>query len=168
LKGDKPDPDKAEWLYLKANCERQLLKHEAAVGTYTELLKVHSAGRFANAGRYEKALTFYKRGMFDLLLLHRLGQAAWGEEAGFGVDIWAHQLWGGSDWLSLLSSVIPPEKLFRRIKPNSFHAKVYENYKRFKELKDIDGLSYHAHKRAAHVIQGSVKEKRVLAKHCLL
>ena len=115
-----------------------------------------------------RASEFYKRGMFDLLLLHRLGQAAWGEEAGFGVDIWAHQLWGGSDWLSLLSSVIPPEKLFRRIKPNSFHAKVYENYKRFKELKDIDGLSYHAHKRAAHVIQGSVKEKRVLAKHCLL
>jgi len=36
--------------------------------------------------------------------------------------------------------------------------------KRFKELKDIDGLSYHAHKRAAHVIQGSVKEKESSSK----
>ena len=65
LKGDVPDSEKAEWLYLKANCERQLLKHEAAVDTYAGLLKIHPTGRFANAARYEKALTFYKRGMFD-------------------------------------------------------------------------------------------------------
>jgi hypothetical protein len=115
-----------------------------------------------------RASEFYKRGMFDLLLLHRLGQAAWGEDAAFAVDIWAHQLWGGSDWLSLLTSVIPAEKLFRHTKPGTFQAKVQENYNRFKELKDIDGLSYHAHKRAAHVIQGSVKDKRVLVKHCTL
>ncbi len=115
-----------------------------------------------------RASEFYKRGMFDLLLLHRLGQAAWGEDATFGVDIWAHQLWGGVDWLALLSSVIPPEKLFKRTKPGTFKAKVLANYKKFKEIRDIDNLNYHAHKRAAHVVQGSVKDKRVLAKHCIL
>jgi len=115
-----------------------------------------------------RASEFYKRGMFDLLLLHRLGQAAWGEDTAFSVDIWAHQLWGGVDWLALLSSIIPAEKLFKRAKPGSFKSKVLDKYNYFKGIKDIDGLSYHAHKRAAHVIQGSVKEKRVLAEHCIL
>lgn len=115
-----------------------------------------------------RASEFYKRGMFDLLLLHRLGQLAWGEDAAFSVDIWAHQLWGGSDWLSLLSSVIPAETLFRRTKPGTFREKVLKNYQHFKDLKDIEGLSYHAHKRAAKVIQGLTNPKPVLAKHCIL
>lgn len=54
----------AEWLYLKGNCERQLMKNDAAVGTYTELLNKHSGSRFENAARYELALTLHKMGRF--------------------------------------------------------------------------------------------------------
>ena len=59
-------PDKREeWLYLRANSERQLVKHEAAVSTYMMLLKDFPAGRFADAARYESALAFYKMGRFE-------------------------------------------------------------------------------------------------------
>jgi hypothetical protein len=115
-----------------------------------------------------RASEFYKRGMFDLLLLHRMGQVAWGEDANFGITITAHQLWGGSDWLALLSSVIKPSRLFKNTVEGTFKEKVRKQYKYFRGIEDIDGLRYHAHKRACHVVQGSVKEKRVLAKHCIL
>ena len=63
LKGDTGDK-KAEWLYLKANCERQLMKNDAAIQTYSQLLNQYGSSRFANVARYEKALTFYKMGQF--------------------------------------------------------------------------------------------------------
>jgi len=114
-----------------------------------------------------RASEFYKRGMFDLLLLHRLGQEAWGDTP-FGLKIFAHQLWGGADWLSLLSSVIRPKILFRRVKEGSFRDKVLNNFKKFKAIRDIDGLAYHAHKRACKVIQKKTNPKPVYASQCIL
>lgn len=67
-----PDDDAAEWLYLKANCERQLLKHETAAATYGRLLERYPASEFANAARYEVALTSYKRGEFDAAIAQAL------------------------------------------------------------------------------------------------
>ncbi|MDI6774181.1 MAG: tetratricopeptide repeat protein [Verrucomicrobiota bacterium] len=58
--GDK----RADWLYLKANCERQLLQHDAALKTYAELLNRHAQAPFANAARHETAVTLYKMGRF--------------------------------------------------------------------------------------------------------
>lgn len=55
---------KAEWMYLKANAERQLLKHDDAIQTYDQLLKDYPGCAFANAARYEKALTLYKMGKY--------------------------------------------------------------------------------------------------------
>lgn len=49
-----------EWLYLKANCERQLTRNADAVQTYAQMLKSYPSSQFANAARYEKALTLYR------------------------------------------------------------------------------------------------------------
>jgi len=115
-----------------------------------------------------RASEFYKRGSFDLLLLHRLGEEAWGEDVNFEVKIFVHQLWGGSDWLSLLTSVIPPEELFRGAKPGSFKDNVRQFYHKFKDIENIEKLNYHAHKRAAKVVQGQLNKTRVLARDCTL
>ncbi len=56
------DALRAEWLYLKANSERELLQSEAAVRTYAALLDRHSDSRFANAARFERAFTLYQMG----------------------------------------------------------------------------------------------------------
>ncbi|MDD4872735.1 MAG: tetratricopeptide repeat protein, partial [Kiritimatiellae bacterium] len=61
LKGNLPG-EKVEWLYLKANCERQLTKNEDAVRSYSQILTQHPNSNFENAARYETALTFYKMG----------------------------------------------------------------------------------------------------------
>lgn len=55
----------AEWLYLKANCERQLVRNEAAVNTYAALLQKHPEAAMADSAAYERALTFYKMGDFS-------------------------------------------------------------------------------------------------------
>lgn len=51
-----------EWLYLKANCERQLGRLDAAVASYADLLARYPKGAFSEAARYELALTYYKLG----------------------------------------------------------------------------------------------------------
>lgn len=114
-----------------------------------------------------RASEFYKRGMFDLLLLHRLGQEAWGEDASFSLNIFATQLWGGSDWLSLLTSVIPAKELFSG-DMSPFHKEVQSWYNKFMAIKDPDSMNYHAHRRAVKVVQGKIREKTLLASHCLL
>lgn len=114
-----------------------------------------------------RASEFYKRGMFDLLLLHRIGQEAWGEETPFGINLFATQLWAGSDWNSLLTTVIPPKELFQNPETR-FHKEVEQWYHKFKAVKDIDSLKYHSHKRAAKVIQGKTNKVKLIAKDCTL
>jgi TolA-binding protein len=65
LKANPPKEQVAEWLYLKANCERQLMHRDDAVKTYAALLDGYPASAFANAARYEKALTFFQKGAFQ-------------------------------------------------------------------------------------------------------
>ena len=52
----------AEWLYLKANCERQLGRLDGAVASYSQLLERHPKTTFSEAARYELALAYYKLG----------------------------------------------------------------------------------------------------------
>ncbi|MEI6562758.1 MAG: tetratricopeptide repeat protein [bacterium] len=54
-----------EWLYLKANCQRQVMKNEDAVVTYGELLKNYPQGDMAASAAYERALALYKLGRFQ-------------------------------------------------------------------------------------------------------
>lgn len=111
---------------------------------------------------------FYKRGMFDLLLLHRIGEYMWGEDVPFEIRLFATQMWGGADWLSLMTSVIPPEKLFKDAEEGSFASEVEKNYHKFAEVEDVNGASYHAYNRAAKVVQGKIRGQSLLAKHCIL
>lgn len=57
--------NEAEWLYLKANCLRQLLRHALAADTYRLLRKAYPASRLAQAGRYELALALYNDGKYE-------------------------------------------------------------------------------------------------------
>jgi TolA-binding protein len=52
----------AEWLYLKANCERQLRNHPAALQSYTDFASRYPADPLATAAAYEKTLTHYRAG----------------------------------------------------------------------------------------------------------
>jgi TolA-binding protein len=54
----------SEWLYLKANCERQLVRSEAAIQTYTRLLQSHPGADIADMAGYEKALVWFKMGRY--------------------------------------------------------------------------------------------------------
>lgn len=56
---------RAEWLYLKANSERQLMKNKEATATYAALIETYPDSPFAGAARYEKAVAFYKMGMYE-------------------------------------------------------------------------------------------------------
>ena len=66
LAGAKPPAgaEAADWLYLKANCERQLLKYEAAVQTYGSLLTQQPDGPLAPAAAYERAVAYFKMGRY--------------------------------------------------------------------------------------------------------
>lgn len=57
--------NRAEWLYLKANCDRQLMKNDEAVEDYAVLLREFPDSRFANPSRYELALTHFRSGSFE-------------------------------------------------------------------------------------------------------
>lgn len=59
-----PDETPDEWLYLKANCERQLMKNDEAIATYGRIASKYSDGPFAHAARYETALVYYKMGKY--------------------------------------------------------------------------------------------------------
>jgi len=113
-----------------------------------------------------RASEFYKRGMFDLLLLHRIGQEAYGEQP-FAINIFAQQLWGGADWLSLLAVV--DWKWFKTLKKKpGFSSQVWAWYKKFSNMEDVDGLKYHAHKRACKVLQEETATPALLASDCTL
>jgi TolA-binding protein len=53
-----------EWLYIKANSERQLLQYETSIQTYRELLSRFPESRFCGAVRYEMAVSHYKAGVY--------------------------------------------------------------------------------------------------------
>ncbi len=59
--GEKVD----EWLYIKANSQRQLLQTDAATQTYDVLLARFPGSRFANAARYELAVAYYQAGQYE-------------------------------------------------------------------------------------------------------
>jgi TolA-binding protein len=61
-----------EWLYLKANAERQLLQNDAAVSTYRELLTRYPESRFAETAGYETAVAYYKMGKYREALAEAL------------------------------------------------------------------------------------------------
>lgn len=59
---DLDDNEAAQWLYVKANSQRQLLKHDESAETYAELLKLYPDSRYASVAGYEKALVHYRKG----------------------------------------------------------------------------------------------------------
>ncbi|MBN2302575.1 MAG: tetratricopeptide repeat protein [Lentisphaerae bacterium] len=56
--------ERDEWLYLKANSERQLIKTADAIATYAQLLKDYANSKFAAPAMYETAVTYYQMGDF--------------------------------------------------------------------------------------------------------
>ncbi len=65
-----------EWLYLKANCLRQVMKNEEAAETYAELLKSNPPGDTAINAAYERALALYKLGRFEAAIEQARGLIA--------------------------------------------------------------------------------------------
>lgn len=54
-----------EWLYLKANCERQLGRNAEAAATYASLLEKHPQADMADYAAYERSLALYKMGDYS-------------------------------------------------------------------------------------------------------
>ncbi len=62
---DGPDAgQRPEWLYLRANCLRQLLRYDEAAAAYALLLQAAPESTYARAARYERALALYRAGDF--------------------------------------------------------------------------------------------------------
>lgn len=61
-------PARFEWLYLKANCERQLERRADALASYDKLLAEAPDSSFAPAARYERLLTLFREGRYDEVL----------------------------------------------------------------------------------------------------
>lgn len=51
-----------EWLYLKANCQRQIVDHVGASLTYSNLLARFPQGHYAASAAYERALALHRAG----------------------------------------------------------------------------------------------------------
>jgi len=64
LKDKKEERQHGEWLYLKANCERQLMQNTEAAKTYARLQKEDPKSRFTEAVHYERAVVCYKMGKY--------------------------------------------------------------------------------------------------------
>ncbi|OGV44487.1 MAG: hypothetical protein A2X46_01495 [Lentisphaerae bacterium GWF2_57_35] len=54
-----------EWLYLKANCERQLNQRDEALRTYAELLTQYPQSSSCAMASYEQALLYFQAKRFD-------------------------------------------------------------------------------------------------------
>lgn len=68
VKEDLPT-DRAEWLYLLANLQRQLLRADEANATYTKLIEWEGPdGEWGKIAAYEKALMAFRRDDFDDVL----------------------------------------------------------------------------------------------------
>lgn len=65
---DQPADERAEWLYLQANCERQLDRRAEALRSYAALLAADPASAFAPAARYERLLVLFKEGAYEQVL----------------------------------------------------------------------------------------------------
>ncbi len=59
-----------EWLYLKANAERQLMQNRDAVKSYLRLLIKYPDSRFSVPARYEIAVTYFKMGKYQDAIHH--------------------------------------------------------------------------------------------------
>ncbi len=57
-----PVARETDWLYLKANGERQLAQNDAALATYTTVLQRSPTGEVAAAAGYERALVLFRLG----------------------------------------------------------------------------------------------------------
>ena len=58
-------PPGPEWLYLQANCERQLARNDAAIASYGRLIETFPQSDYVTAARYELALVLYRAGRFE-------------------------------------------------------------------------------------------------------
>ncbi len=61
---NRPPPAADEWLYLKANSLRQLLRFADAAAVYGRLIADHANGRYAGPAAVEKALALFKAGAY--------------------------------------------------------------------------------------------------------
>lgn len=117
-----------------------------------------------------RASEVYKRLMMDFLLLHRIGEEAYGEDADFSLQIFFPHAWQGVSWAAMyypLMESFKEEGYLDAYGSNPFYEAVLKKYKYFKSA-DWKTFSYNADKRAAKVIQGDVASPPLLAKDCLL
>lgn len=62
---DLPAAQQAAWLYVAANSERNLMRHEAAAKSYALLIERYADSPYAAAAAYERALSLYKLGRYE-------------------------------------------------------------------------------------------------------
>lgn len=117
-----------------------------------------------------RASEVYKRLMVDLLLIHRIGQEAYGEDADFGVHLIVPHAWQGVSWAAMWRSWQEEDIINNWVNhyggtTHKFYDAVYERMVQLR-TKDWTKFSYNADKRAAKVIQKVVAKPALLAKHC--
>lgn len=117
-----------------------------------------------------RASETYKRLMFDLLLIHRMGEEAYGEDADFSINIFFPHSWVAVSWSAMFIHLLSPERITQleeEYGTNVFSNAVKAKYEYFKSV-DWTKFNYNADKRAAKVIQGDIASPPVLARDCFI
>jgi len=117
-----------------------------------------------------RASEVYKRLMMDLLLLHRIGQECYGEDAIFGIHLFIPHMWQGVSWAAMWlskQSKKTKEEWLEAYGPSEFQESVFNKLKYFESV-EYTKFNYNADKRAAKVIQGHIESPPLLASECIL
>jgi len=112
-----------------------------------------------------RASESFKRLMFDLLLLQRMGELAYGDEP-FALEIYFPYVWGVPDWLSMYLKFDKKSRIkAKKAEKGTFANKVYEKYLTFKNMprEEMEAMKYHATKRSWKVINDETTKPHYLA-----
>ena len=117
-----------------------------------------------------RASEVYKRLFMDFLLLHRIGQEAYGENGDFAIQLWLPHAWQGVSWGAMWMSLQPStvlKGLKEKYGTGPFQEAVVKKLQFFEDA-DYEKFGYNADKRAAKVIQEDVASPPLLARDCLI
>ena len=101
-----------------------------------------------------RASESFKRLLFDFLLLHRMGEMAYGDQP-FAIEIFFPYIWGVPDWLAMYLRFAKIAYNRAKKAPNGTFA--YQVFKKYQQMldtseEDMNNFKYHALKRTWKVV----------------
>jgi len=112
-----------------------------------------------------RASESFKRLLFDFLLLHRMGQKAYGDQP-FAVEIFFPYIWQVPDWASMFLKFDKASlRKAKKAEEGTYPNKVYKKYIQLKNTpeEEMNAFKYHALKRSWKVVNDATAKPPYLA-----